>query len=260
VLSRAEQKRLRALKRRKYREEEGLFLAEGVRLVEAMLDAGVDPRLVVTSPTLEDTERGRRLAERLARLEVLRRVEDGVLAEFAATESPQGVLAVAAIPRHELEGIRVEGPATVLILDGVQDPGNFGTLVRTADAFGAAFVAVLPGTVDPWNPKSVRAAAGAAFRIPIVQTDLDALLEWLHRHGFALYGAAAEGRPVDEVDPPQRAALVVGNEGAGLGSDVRAAAEELLAVPIRPEAESLNVAVAAAVLLYMLTRRSKGVS
>ncbi|MFO7261318.1 MAG: RNA methyltransferase [bacterium] len=260
MLSRSEQKRLRSLKRRKYREGEGLFLAEGVRLVEAMLDAGVAPRLVVASPTLEDTERGRRLAERLAGLDVLRRVEDRVLAEFAATESPQGVLAVAEIPRHDLGAIRVEGPATVLVLDGVQDPGNFGTLVRTADAFGAAFVAVLPGTVDPWNPKSVRAAAGAAFRIPIVQTDLDTLLEWLHRHGFALYGAAAEGRPVDEVRPPQRAALAVGNEGAGLGAAVRAAAEELLAVPIRPEAESLNVAVAAAVLLFLLTRTGGGVS
>src|SRR5690606_11108199 len=159
VLSRSEQKRLRSLKRRKYREGEGLFLAEGVRLVEAMLDAGVAPRLVVASPTLEDTERGRRLAERLAGLDVLRRVEDRVLAEFAATASPLGVLAVAEIPRHDLGAIRVEGPATVLVLDGVQDPGNFGTLVRTADAFGAAFVAVLPGTVDPWNPKSVRAAA-----------------------------------------------------------------------------------------------------
>lgn len=260
MLSRVEQKRMRALKRRKYREEEGLFLAEGVRLVEALLDAGIDPRLVVASPTLEDTERGRRLAARLAGVAALRRVDDRELAELAATESPQGVLAVAPIPRWELEGIRIAGPATALVLDGVQDPGNFGTLVRTADAFGAAFVAVLPGTVDPWNPKSVRAAAGAAFRIPIVQPGWEALLEWLHVHGFALYGAAAEGRPVDDVVLPQRAALVVGNEGAGLGSEVRAAVDDLLAVPIRPAAESLNVAVAAAVLLYVMTRRSGGVS
>jgi len=257
MLSRSEQKLLHGLKRRKIRAESGLFIAEGVRLVEALLDAGIDPRLIVASPTLEDTERGRRLAARLADLPDLRRVEDPILRELADTESPQGVLAVAAIPRHELAGIRVEGAATALVLDGVQDPGNVGTLVRTADAFGVLFVAALPGTVDPWNAKAVRASAGAAFRIPIVQPGWDELLEWLHRNGFALYGADAEGRRIDDVDMPARVALAVGNEGAGLGSEARAAAEEMVAVPIRPEAESLNVAVAAAVLLYVMTRRGR---
>ncbi|HEY8470202.1 MAG TPA: RNA methyltransferase [Longimicrobiales bacterium] len=257
MLSRSEQKLLHGLKRRKIRAERGLFIAEGVRLVEALLDAGIDPRLVVVSPTLEDTERGRRLAARLADLPVLRRVEDSVLRELADTESPQGVLAVAAIPRHELAGIRVEGAATALVLDGVQDPGNVGTLVRTADAFGVLFVAALPGTVDPWNAKAVRASAGAAFRIPIVQPGWDELLEWLHRNGFALYGADAGGRRIDDVAMPARVALAVGNEGAGLGAEARAAAEEMVAVPIRPEAESLNVAVAAAVLLYVMTRRGR---
>jgi TrmH family RNA methyltransferase len=257
MLSRSEQKLLHGLKRRKIRSERGLFIAEGVRLVEALLDARIDPRLIVASPTLEDTERGRRLAARLADLPTLRRVGDSVLRELAATESPQGVLAVAAIPRHDLAGIRVEGAATALVLDGVQDPGNFGTLVRTADAFGVLFVAALPGTVDPWNAKSVRAAAGAAFRIPIVQPGWDDLIEWLHRHGFVLYGADAGGRRVDDIAMPERVALAVGNEGAGLGPEARTAAEALVAVPIRPEAESLNVAVAAAVLLYVMTRRGR---
>jgi TrmH family RNA methyltransferase len=254
-LSRAEEKRILALHRRKAREEEGLFLAEGVRVVEELVASGLPIRLAVVSPALETTERGRALAEALATRAPVRRVDERVLESLAGTQTPQGVLVVAETPRHELESIEIRGGATVLVLDAVQDPGNLGTLVRTADALGVAFVAAQPGTVDPWNPKSVRAAAGALFRTPVVRPDWPTLVEWMHRNGFTVYGAEAGGEDVDAARLASRAALVVGNEGAGLGPEAKAAVDSLLAVPIEPHAESLNVAVAAGILLYLLTRR-----
>lgn len=253
-LSRSEEKLLRGLHRRKERAATGLFLAEGVRVVEDLLDSGVDLRLAVVSPNLEESERGRRLLERLAERTAVRRLGDRELTALAGTQTPQGVLVATRTPSHELGDLELRRAAVILILDGVQDPGNFGTLVRTADAFGAAGVVVLPGTVDPWNAKSVRAAAGAAFRVPIVETRFDDLLAWLRGEGFTIYGADADGEDLTEAELAPRAALIVGNEGAGLSSEARESIDAALAVPIEPHAESLNVAVAGGILLFFLSR------
>lgn len=255
MLSRADAKLVRALHRRKSREQEGLFLAEGVRVVEELARSSIDLHFALASPSLEDTERGRALAAMLEERGALRRVAEAELNQLAATETPQGVLAMAAIPRPALAEVDMEGPATVLVLDGVQDPGNFGALVRSADAFAAAFVAVLPGTVDPWNPKAVRAAVGSSFHLPVVAVTHVELLEWLGERGFAVYGADAHGESVEHAHLAQRAALVLGNEGAGLSDEMHRAVDALLAIPIPGRAESLNVGVAAGILLYLLTRR-----
>jgi len=222
--------------------------------VEDLLDSGVPLRFAVVSSTLEDTDRGARLAAMLEARCPVHRVSEAELSRYAATEAVQGVVVVAEIPRRELAGMEVRGAAPVLVLDAVQDPGNFGTLARSAGAFGAAFVAVLPGTVDPWNPKAIRSAAGATFRVPVVPAELPELVEWLRENGYAFYGADAAGTPVDRIDFPSRVALAVGNEGAGLGRDVREAVDALVAIPHRGRAESLNVAVAAGILLYLISR------
>lgn len=253
--SRAETKLVRGLHRRKVRDEERLFLAEGIRVVEELVDSGVPVRFAVVAPAAEESERGRALVRALAERAPVRRVSDAEFARLAATETPQGVLAVAEIPQHELQAIAPPLVATVLVLDGVQDPGNFGTMVRTADAFGVDLVAALPGTVDPWNPKAVRASAGASFRVPIVETAVDRLLTWLRSHGFVIYGAEAGATDVGSVRIARRAAIVVGNEGAGLSPTMRGAADELVAIPIAGHVESLNAAVAAGILLYLFTRR-----
>lgn len=255
ALSRSEEKLIRGLHRRKLREESGLFLAEGIRVVEELVASEIPIRLAVVSPSLEETDRGRSLLAQLRAGTTVRGISDRDLENLAGTQTPQGVLVVAEAPRRELADLELRGAATVLILDGVQDPGNLGTLVRTADAFGVAFVAALPGTVDPWNPKSVRAAAGALFRVPVVQTPLPTLMEWMHSNGFTVYGAEAGGTAVDEIELAARAALIVGNEGVGLGPDARQATDTFLAVPIEGHAESLNVAIAAGILLYLMTRR-----
>jgi TrmH family RNA methyltransferase len=254
-LTRSEERLIRALHRRKQREAEGLFLAEGVRLCEELLASALPIRFAVVAPSLKESERGSELLASLEARTTVRRVDERALEALAATQSPQGVLAVASAPQHSLETLALTPAATLLVLDGVQDPGNFGTLVRSADALGAAGVVALPGTVDPWNPKAVRAAAGASFRIPVFESSLEALRDWMHQNGFTVYGADAAGVPVDRAELAHRAALIVGNEGAGLAPDTLAATDALLAVPIEPHAESLNVAVAAGILLFLLTRR-----
>lgn len=251
---RSDEALLRDLHRRRARERHGLFLAEGVRVVEELLDSGIDPHVAVVSPSLEDTPRGRELARRLSAEVRTERVAEHVLDGLAATDSPQGVVVAARIPEPEAPRVGEDQRFTVLVLDAVQDPGNFGTLVRSADAFGAGAVVALPGTVDPWNPKSVRAAAGSSFRVPILQWSADRCREWLVSRGFVVLGADVSGEPVERISTPPRSALVVGNEGAGLGEHLAPMIDRWVSIPLRGPAESLNVAVAAGILLYFLTR------
>jgi len=255
VLSRAEKALLRGLGRRRIREEQGRFLAEGVRAVEDLLASETEVHLLVHASSLEDGERGTALIGR-ARSGGVRTVElpDTELAALADTQTPQGVLAVASIPRATMDRLTPgTGRSTLLVLDAVQDPGNFGTMVRTAEALGAAGVLVLPGTVDPWNAKAVRSAMGSSFRLPIVPADWDTAGPWLRDHGFAVLVADAAGDPLGEVRP-DRAALVLGNEGAGVSPATQIHADRTVSVPLRGRAESLNVAAAAAILLYELLR------
>jgi len=254
VLTRAEEKLLFALRRRPEREERGLFLAEGVRVVEALVESRVGIELAVVAEDLPETPRGAALLDGLESRAPVRTVPGHVLARVAATESPQGVVAAAHIPRASLDTVPVPERSTVLVLDAVQDPGNFGTLVRCADAFAADFVLALAGTVDAWNPKAVRAAAGSSFHVPILEAATGPGIAWLAGHGYRILAADIHGDPVAGIAAAARTALVVGNEGAGVGEAVRAAAALRVAVPIRGSAESLNVSVAAGILLYLLTR------
>jgi RNA methyltransferase, TrmH family len=255
VLSAREQKLLRRLSQRKFREAEGVFLVEGVRVTEELLASSLEVSLLVHSSSLEDTERGRALIDAAAARGIRScRVGDAELSRLADTQTPQGVLAVAEIPRATLEHLRPSvGRSVVLVLDAVQDPGNFGTLLRSAEALGAAGVVTLPGTVDPWNPKSVRSAMGASFRLPIVGADWTEAGPWLHDHGFLILGAAADGEPLGQ-ERPDRAALVVGNEASGISPETRIYADRIVAIPLRGRAESLNVSAAGAILLHDLLR------
>lgn len=233
---------------------ERLFLAEGVRVVEELLASPIVPRFAVVSSSIVDTERGVALREALDGRTELFEVTDGHLRRLAATETPQGVLVVAEEPSAELGSFEPEPRSTLLVLDAVQDPGNFGTLARTAAALGVGAVVTLPGTVDPWNPKSVRAAAGATFRLPVLGADWPMLSRWLRDAGYVVYASDAGGADVAGLERGERAALVVGNEGAGVSPEVAAGCDVVVAVPIRGAVESLNVAAATAILLWELTR------
>jgi RNA methyltransferase, TrmH family len=255
VLTSREQSELRALRSRANRERAGRFLAEGVRVVEDLLASRLEVRWVLSASSLEDNPRGRALLDAVdSRGIPLRRLPDAEFQPLAATDAPQGVIAVADIPARSIDDLDLSrAPAVVLVLDAVQDPGNFGTLVRSAEALGAAGVVALKGCVDAWNPKVVRAAAGSSFRLPVVPLSWSRAAGELRGRGCRLLGADVSGDPV-AAGWGDRAALVVGNEGAGLSAEVRAEVDGVVGIPLRGRAESLNVAAAAAILLYELTR------
>lgn len=246
---------VRNLQRRRARKRSSLAIAEGVRLVEDALAAGVRFEGAVVAASALEHERTTALVRRLeAHAVVVEEVPDRVFAELADTESPQGVLAVIAPRAWRLADLDLAASGAVLVLDAVQDPGNVGTLIRTAFALGAAGTLLLPGTADPRNPKVLRGAMGATFRLPVVPLTEEELMAWSRREEVNIWAADIEGRAVERTERPRRVALVVGNEGAGVGPSVLRLARQRVAIPLVRGAESLNVAVAAGILLYEVCR------
>jgi RNA methyltransferase, TrmH family len=245
----------RDLRRRRARDRQGLFVAEGVRAVEELLRSPLTVVGALVGPHLDATPRGAQLRATLAERGVaVLDVGDREFASAADTDTPQGVLAVAEVPRRTPEALDLPAGARLLLLDAIQDPGNVGTMLRTAAAMGAAATVALPGTVDLWNAKVVRGAMGALFQHPALSLTWEELDAFLPGREVVLWGADARGEPVERAvaDAPPRLAVVVGNEGAGLSAEARGRADRLVALRIAPGVESLNVAVAAGVLLYLL--------
>ena len=258
MITRTQTKLIRRLKRRKRREREDAFLVEGVRLMEELLESGLSVQLVVTAPELDATERGRALHGRLdagpwARAEV----GDEEFARLSDTETPQGVLAVVERPHRRLSESGPAANASILVLDRLQDPGNVGTLLRVAYGLGLGWVVALPGTVDLFNPKAVRASAGAIFRMPVSAESWSDLVAWLRARNIEILVADAAGTPLGRGAAAGRFALVLGNEASGPSHEVLREADRRVAVELAGGLESLNVAMAGAILLDRLssTRR-----
>lgn len=246
----------RDLKRRKSREKQSLFVAEGIRAVEELVRSALRVRGALVTARLAEGSRGDALLEglRAAGVEVAE-VSESELASAANTESPQGVLALAEVPERSVGSLVVGDRAILLLLDGIQDPGNAGTMVRTAAAFGADATIALPGTVDLWSAKVVRSAMGAQFSQFAVHAEWQQVAQLLERERIELWGAEPTGAPLrqDEL-VPVRLALAVGNEGAGLSPEVRDAMKRAAGIRTRAQMESLNVAVAAGIILHRLSR------
>jgi len=247
---------IRDLHRRRGRERRGLALAEGVRLVEEALAAGVPIKGVVTSPLLEGSARGKALLVALHDAAVpVEQVDDAALATLADTEHPQGVVAVVTPPAWSLEKVSLAARDVVIVLDAVQDPGNVGTILRTAHGLGGAAVVALPGTAELTSPKTLRAGMGAFFRFPCISTDAESFFAWASANQVEIWATDTAGTPIASTRRTERPlALVLGNEGAGIGETVRSRAARQVAIPLRAGAESLNVAIAAAILLYEVRR------
>jgi len=245
----------RDLRRRKARERQALFVAEGVRSVEELLRSPLAVRGVLTAPQLADAPRGQALLDTIGRSSIEHTiVKEAEFRSAAETDSPQGVLAIAEIPERSLARLTGVSPLRLLVLDAVQDPGNVGTILRSAAALGADATVALPGTVDFWNAKVVRSAMGAHFHSMAFHTTADDLFAFLDSESVPLWVAEVGGTSVESMHPPTRLALAVGNEGSGLSSSVRERSTAAISIPISGGVESLNVAVAAAILLYQLRK------
>jgi TrmH family RNA methyltransferase len=212
--------------------------------------AGVPTRLVLHTEGLD--ARGRGLANSLARLGAeVETVTDAVMAACSDTEAPQGLLAIASMPDLPLPS----SPDLALVADGLADPGNLGTILRTALAAGVQAVYLTGNTVDPFNPKVVRAAMGAHFHLPLrllapeeVGPALAGLKAWVAE-------AAEGGRPYTSIDWRAPSAVIIGSEATGPERAIRTLAEGAIHIPMAPTAESLNAAIAAAIILFEVARQ-----
>jgi len=213
---------VRALARRRTRQRERRFIAEGVRLLEEALRAGTVPALVFFTGSMSDTQ------------------------------TPQGILAVLPFPQIAPP----PDPSLLLIVDGMRDPGNLGTLLRTAEAAGVQEVFLAPGTVDLYNPKVVRGAMGAHFRLPIRAQDWAEIAD--AASGMQVLLADVRGEQVyDSVDWRVPSALIVGGEAEGASVRARELAVTRVSIPMRGGTESLNAAVAAAIILFEAARQRR---
>lgn len=250
-------RRFAALKRRGDRAAEGRCLLEGVRVIEGALENGATIAAALCTPDLEDSPRGQALLERLrAGGGRVWRVPPALLRAVADTETPQGIVAIASIPAPSLAWAASPG-ALGIVLDRLQDPGNAGTIARTAAAAGCDGIVVVTGTTDLFGPKAVRAASGALFRLAwaAVGSPAEGAMA-LRAHGLTLIAADPAGEELyTAVDWRRPAALVVGNEPNGLDEAWRAAADHRVRIPLAPGAESLNAAVAAGVILFEAVRQ-----
>lgn len=246
--SRSELKRWRALGRRKGREEHGLALAEGPRLLGELLDSDLALRHVLYTAEAAEEPVTAALLERAGRAGVVcEEVGERELAGLADTVTPQGILAQFEVPRPCWEDL---AGADILVLDGVQDPGNVGTLLRTAEGLGLGGAVTVGGTVDPWNPKVVRASAGSVFRVPVVPASRAEVGEKLADGGWTIWAADAGGEPFRRGNElPEHVALVLGNEGSGVSPELLDVSARRVAIAMADGVDSLNVAVAAAILM-----------
>lgn len=234
--------------------EAGDCSIEGLRVIEEAIRSGVRLQAVFFSET------GEKLAERLlpqigSHVETLV-LPDKLFAGMVDSETPQGVAALVHYKQKSVSDVleRAElGPVVVVV--GLQDPGNLGTIVRSAEGFGAAGVVLGEGTVSPFNPKVVRGTAGSIFRLPIAQGKTLEILSELRRRGVRLMATSShKGVPLPEANLALPLAILVGGEGAGVSKDLLGRADEIVAIPHSPQVESLNAGVAASIVLYEIAR------
>ena len=254
-------KYVRRLYQKKFRDSEGKFLIEGVRFLEEGINANWPLEAVFYESSLEEGDRGRLLLEHLSKSGVtINAVDKTLFSEMADTESPQGILAVAKKPLqphfNPVEWRKDQKDLLVLV-DGVQDPGNLGTIIRSADAAGADCVFVLKGTVDPYNTKTLRSTMGSIFHIPIVNVDeLGEFLAGLLAGDWSLVvGDPAAQKLLCKADLTCETVLVIGSEASGVSADLHRKASHLVKIPMPGRAESLNAGVAAGIMLYETVRQ-----
>lgn len=228
------------LHKRKGRTKSETFLIEGFHLVE---EAHKSEWEIVEIIVQEDTHYPNWFANYM-----VTQVGEKVLQHIARTDTPQGVSAI----------IKMKEPETIignsiLLIDSIQDPGNLGTVIRTADAAGFDAVMLGDNTVDMYNDKVIRSTQGSLFHLPISQVNIKEKIPELKAEGFSVWASAlSNARPFDNLEVPDKTALIIGNEGAGIQSEIVDLADTVVKIPIYGEAESLNVSVAAGILMYYI--------
>lgn len=250
-------KEVRALKSKSGREEKGLYLIEGIRFVTEALKENIELRYVMFSETY--------LSDRGSQ-DLLRSIEessldsyvipDSLFASISDTQTPQGILAILNLERKQLKDTELAGELLV-ILDTIKDPGNLGTIIRTADAAGCGGVIVPDGCVDVYNPKVLRSTMGSIFHVPVCHcSNIAEAMNTTRKCGFKLCASHLEGSiSIYDADLSGKVALIIGSEAEGIGDKTAEEADILIRIPMGGRAESLNAAVAAGIMIFEAVRQ-----
>ena len=233
------------------------MIIEGYRLLEMAMDSNTDIRRIFFTEDFRSKNE-----EFLMRLSAhasdLVETTEQIISRISETDSPQGITALVSYKTRELYELSFASDPLIAVCDGLQDPGNLGTIIRTADAAGADAVIVLPGTCNPFMPKAIRATAGSIFGLPLAFVEPEELVGWLMERSISLVVAEAHAsKTVYDADFTRPLAFAFGNEAVGVSEYLRYNSDSLVSVPIWGKAESLNVAASAAICLFEVVRQRK---
>jgi RNA methyltransferase, TrmH family len=251
-------KRVRALARRKERESQNAFFVDGIQLVWQALDAGAPVEtLVVARESLKSADALARVERAVAEGVPVAEVSGEVFQSISQRDNPSGLGAIVAITEQRLDDMAIASDSVVVAVEDIGNPGNLGTIVRTADGAGATAVAIVGDATDPHHPAAVKASMGTLFSVPVCRVpDVDALVEWARSNGLSLVTTSARARTsYSEARYDLPALLLLGSEGAGLAPEVVSLGDAQVRIEMSGTATSLNVAVAAGILLYEIRRR-----
>ena len=272
-------KEIKALKEKKYRDQKGLYFIEGIRFIEEALKENVEITKIIVSDKLEEVNGGKELLEQLENAnfynvppfsnevkeaessgakhprDFVYTVPNKLYMELTDTENPQGILAVLRKKQINIEEV-YDKKNFFVVLDSIQDPGNMGTIIRTADAAGATGVVVSKGCVDVYNPKVLRSTMGSLFHVPICYGEnILETLQSMKDKGIRLCAAHLSGnRNYFELGYKDNIAIIIGNEANGISDNIAAISNELVKIPMAGKSESLNASVAAGLLMYEVLR------
>jgi RNA methyltransferase, TrmH family len=234
--------------------EHGVVAVEGMHLVEEAIRAGLKLETVFFSES--SLARAHKLLPQLSSHTETLLLPDDVFASAVPTETPQGIAALVKLKMFALDDVFRPAPALLIVAAGLQDPGNLGTIARSAEAFGATGLLLAERTVSAWNWKAVRASAGSMFRLPTVKVELAAAIAELKTRDVRVLATSShKGTVISQTDLSGPVALIVGNEGAGIPREMLALADEIVAIPQSAKVESLNAGIAASVILYEAARQ-----
>ncbi len=241
-------KRLKEIKslidRHSARKKSGMFVVEGIRMVREIPEEDLE-ELIISESYLMEYQSGEKREGYKTSV-----ISEASFRKLSDTVHPQGILAVVRQKQYSLNDL-AKGKL-VLILEGIQDPGNLGTIVRTAEAAGAGGILMDRNTADIYSPKVVRSTMGSVFRVPFAYTDeLLQETDRLKKAGYTIYAAHLQGEPMREVKIREPRAILIGNEGSGLSEEAAGAADQRIRIPMKGKVESLNAAVAAALLMFV---------
>jgi TrmH family RNA methyltransferase len=237
---------------------DGHAAIEGVRTIEEAIRSGLHLKAVFFSEAAQT--RAEALLPQLSKHAETLLLPDKVFENAVATETPQGVAALVKVRAFKLPDVlKASSEVPVLVAERIQDPGNLGTLLRSAEALGASGVLLTEGTVSLYNPKTLRASAGSIFRLPTVRISSEKAIQGLREHGLRLVGTTSHsGAPLDEASLAGPVAIFLGNEGAGLPKTMLRQMDTLVEIPHAGKVESLNAAVAGSIILYEAARQRRG--